>query len=179
MAVPMANGPPFATLNHVAADLGIPNESEPLRVGIRCHTHLPSVREISPRAATPFQPCDRGDIGRTDTAYMSDRPDFTARDLHLVPVELSHDEAIEPLVVGAAVVAQEPERLLLADEEAAHAVGAVMDAGGVAAERDVGGQLVGLISEGESGAPPELPRGAICRGLHRVRQNVIHIEESF
>ena len=35
MAVPMANGPPFATLNHVAADLGIPNESEPLRVGIR------------------------------------------------------------------------------------------------------------------------------------------------
>jgi len=27
----MANGPPFATLNHVAADLGIPNESEPLR----------------------------------------------------------------------------------------------------------------------------------------------------
>jgi hypothetical protein len=31
----MANGPPFATLNHVAADLGIPNESEPLRVGIR------------------------------------------------------------------------------------------------------------------------------------------------
>jgi hypothetical protein len=30
----MANGPPFATLNHVAADLGIPNESEPLRVGI-------------------------------------------------------------------------------------------------------------------------------------------------
>src|SRR6516165_3164621 len=34
MAVPMANGPPFATLNHVAADLGIPNESEPLRVGI-------------------------------------------------------------------------------------------------------------------------------------------------
>src|SRR5215471_3791817 len=36
MAVPMANGPPFATLNHVAADLGIPNESEPLRVGISC-----------------------------------------------------------------------------------------------------------------------------------------------
>ena len=35
MAVPMANGPPFATLNHVAADLGIPNESEPLRVGIK------------------------------------------------------------------------------------------------------------------------------------------------
>jgi len=43
MAVPMANGPPFATLNHVAADLGIPNESEPLRVGIN---HASSVKSI-------------------------------------------------------------------------------------------------------------------------------------
>src|SRR5215469_7589954 len=40
MAVPMANDPPFATLNHVAADLGIPNESEPLRVGISFHGFL-------------------------------------------------------------------------------------------------------------------------------------------
>src|SRR6516162_4290209 len=40
MAVPMANGPPFATLNHVAADLGIPNESEPLRVGISAFTRV-------------------------------------------------------------------------------------------------------------------------------------------
>src|SRR6266446_420881 len=35
MAVPMANDPPFATLNHFAADLGIPSESDLLRVGIR------------------------------------------------------------------------------------------------------------------------------------------------
>ena len=34
MAVPMANDPPFATLNHFAADLGIPNESDLLRIGI-------------------------------------------------------------------------------------------------------------------------------------------------
>ena len=33
MAVPMANGPPFATLNHFAADLGIPSESESPRIG--------------------------------------------------------------------------------------------------------------------------------------------------
>src|SRR4029450_12251603 len=34
MAVPMANDPPFATLNHFAADLGIPSESDLLRIGI-------------------------------------------------------------------------------------------------------------------------------------------------
>src|SRR5262245_22260145 len=63
--------------------------------------------------------------------------DLAVRDPHPVPVELSHDEAVEALVVGAAVVAQEPERLLLADEEAAHAVGAVVDARGVAAHTAV------------------------------------------
>jgi hypothetical protein len=30
----MANDPPFATLNHFAADLGIPSESDFLRLGI-------------------------------------------------------------------------------------------------------------------------------------------------
>jgi hypothetical protein len=34
IAVPMANDPPFATLNHVAGDLGIPSESALLRIGI-------------------------------------------------------------------------------------------------------------------------------------------------
>src|SRR5262245_1151129 len=34
MAVPMANDPPFATLNHCAADLEIPSESVSMRVGI-------------------------------------------------------------------------------------------------------------------------------------------------
>src|SRR6185503_14728896 len=34
IAVPMANDPPFATLNHVAGDLGIPSESALLRFGI-------------------------------------------------------------------------------------------------------------------------------------------------
>src|SRR6266481_933156 len=38
MAVPMANDPPFATLNHFAADLGIPSESDLLRIGINHQT---------------------------------------------------------------------------------------------------------------------------------------------
>src|SRR5262245_15334207 len=42
--------------------------------------------------------------------WHSERPDLAARDLHLVPVELSHDEAVEALVVGAAIIAQETER---------------------------------------------------------------------
>jgi hypothetical protein len=32
----MANDPPFAALNHVAGDLGIPGESALLRIGISC-----------------------------------------------------------------------------------------------------------------------------------------------
>src|SRR5271170_2696298 len=34
MARPMANDPPFATLNHFTDDLGIPSESVSLRIGI-------------------------------------------------------------------------------------------------------------------------------------------------
>src|SRR6266536_2474696 len=34
MARPMANDPPFATLDHVTGDLGIPSESDFPRVGI-------------------------------------------------------------------------------------------------------------------------------------------------
>ena len=96
--------------------------------------------------------------------------DLSARDLHPVPVELSHNEAIQALVVGAAVVPQEPQRLLLADEEPANAVGAVVHAGGVAAERDVGGELVDLVAEGETSAAPGLQRRAVRRGLDRMRQ---------
>src|SRR4029450_3303401 len=44
MAVPMANDPPFATLNHFAADLGIPSESDLLRIGITGVANEPSAR---------------------------------------------------------------------------------------------------------------------------------------
>ena len=74
------------------------------------------------------------------------------------------------LVESAAMVAQEPERLLLADEKAADAVGAVVDAGGVAAQRDVAGELVDLVAEGETGAAPRVQRRAVRRGLDRMRQ---------
>ena len=47
---------------------------------------------------------------------------------------------------------------MLADEEAADTVGAVMDPGGVAAERDIVGQLVDLVAEGETGGPPGVQR---------------------
>src|SRR5215831_20343795 len=43
MAVPMANDPPFATLNHFAADLGIPSESDLLRIGISLFIQLDCV----------------------------------------------------------------------------------------------------------------------------------------
>src|SRR5262249_52434331 len=103
-------------------------------------------------------PCTRRSVKRVRDCDLqlliwqqshSERLGLAARDLHLLPVELSHDEAVEALVVGAAMVAQEPERLLLADEEAAHAVGAAVHGGGVAAERDVGGELVDLVAEGD------------------------------
>jgi hypothetical protein len=99
-------------------------------------------------------PCAHGAASSVWQQSHSERPDLAARDLHLLAVELSHDEAVEALVVGAAIVAQEPERLLLANEEAADAVGAVVDAGGVAAQRDVAGELVDLVAEGETGAAP-------------------------
>jgi len=44
MARPMANDPPFATLNHFTGDLGIPSESDSLRIGIR--GHVPKKGEI-------------------------------------------------------------------------------------------------------------------------------------
>src|SRR4029453_17631247 len=60
MAVPMANDPPFATLNHFAADLGIPSESDLLRIGLRhlaedalhilCVRTLPSLPVPNPSA---------------------------------------------------------------------------------------------------------------------------------
>src|SRR5215469_7715872 len=64
------------------------------------------------------------------------RTDLTASDSHPLPAELPYDEAVETLVVGAAIIPQEPERLLLADEQAAQTVGAVMDASSIAAKRD-------------------------------------------
>jgi hypothetical protein len=54
-----------------------------------------------------------------------------------------------------------------------------MDPSGIAAERDVAGQFVDLVAEGEISAAPRFQRRAVCPGLDRVRQDVIRIEEGF
>src|SRR4249920_2966640 len=59
IAVPMANDPPFATLNHVAGDLGIPSESALLRIGISRTLLLKSIRsapEVNNSSGTPKKP---------------------------------------------------------------------------------------------------------------------------
>src|SRR5262249_39138637 len=73
----------------------------------------------------------------------------------------------------------EPERLLLPNEEAMDAVRAVMHAGGAAAKRDVVGQLVDLVAEGEIGALPGVQRRAAWSGLAGVREHVTAVREGF
>src|SRR5215831_18821829 len=60
MAVPMANDPPFATLNHFAADLGIPSESDLLRIGIsRCTSaHVISSMRLHTKSSGTFSEAD-------------------------------------------------------------------------------------------------------------------------
>jgi hypothetical protein len=63
----MANDPPFATLNHFAADLGIPSESDLLRIGITpiqgvttgtvcCEGNLAALPKIEAPALSPLRP---------------------------------------------------------------------------------------------------------------------------
>jgi hypothetical protein len=59
----MANDPPFATLNHVAGDLGIPSESALLRFGIMC---LKLLHDYSKRAS------DRSLIGAQLSHFGND-----------------------------------------------------------------------------------------------------------
>ena len=82
--------------------------------------------------------------------------DFAIDNLYLIPVEFFHNEAIEPLIVGAAIVSQEPESLLLANEKAADAVGTVMNAGGIAAKSNVAGQFLDLVTQSEVSTVPPL-----------------------
>jgi hypothetical protein len=75
------------------------------------------------------------------------------------------------LVVSAAIVSEEPERLLLPNEEAMDTVRAVMQAGGVAAKRDVVGKLFNFVAEGD-GALPGVQRRTVWSSLDVVRQDV-------
>src|SRR6202035_5348144 len=76
IAVPMANDPPFATLNHVAGDLGIPSESALLRIGItsgspagahcgRIRSRRRGATTPAPFAASPPWSGDRASYGRS------------------------------------------------------------------------------------------------------------------
>jgi hypothetical protein len=68
----MANDPPFATLNHFAADLGIPSESDLLRIGIssylqnsqkyRCNTQQTAGVSIFHTSPTGFKGTDGFEI---------------------------------------------------------------------------------------------------------------------
>jgi hypothetical protein len=95
------------------------------------------------------------------------------------PLNVLYKETVEVLVVSAAIVSEEPERLLLPNEEAMDTVRAVMHAGGVAAKRDVVGKLVDLVAEGEIGALPGGQRRTVWSGLDGVRQDVIRVKEGF
>jgi hypothetical protein len=53
MAHPMANDPPFATLNHFTGDLRIPSESEFLKIGI-------SYKNVSQLSAVVFAGSEHG-----------------------------------------------------------------------------------------------------------------------
>jgi hypothetical protein len=81
MAVPMANDPPFATLNHFAADLGIPSESDLLRIGIRLQRRMRLARKAviaeirdKGRKVSSIAPSE---LQRMIEAYLQDHPEDT------------------------------------------------------------------------------------------------------
>ena len=53
---PMANDPPFATLNHFTGDLGIPSESDSLRIGIKDTTPVTRCRGVAMTAVGQTRP---------------------------------------------------------------------------------------------------------------------------
>src|SRR5262252_3798017 len=80
--------------------------------------------------------------------WLLKRPDFSGHDFYLFAAERPYDKAVEAFVVRAAVVAQKPDCLLLANKETVDAIGAVVHAGGVATESNVAGELIDLVPKG-------------------------------
>jgi len=121
----LSYGVSFPDLHYRAADCvdkiikGVRPEDLPVQLPTKFEPDQRIFPE-SHRGACPLH--DRSSNESTFHLPLSQRPDLTVQNLHPIPVELSHDEAIEALVVGAAIVPQQPERLLLADEQAADAV---------------------------------------------------------
>jgi len=68
---------------------------------------------------------------------------------------------------------------LLANNETADTVGAVVNAGGITTECDITGELVDLVPKCKAGTAPGLKRQPICRSLNRTRHDVVAVEEGF
>ncbi len=82
------------------------------------------------------------------------RQHLAVRDPDLLAVELGEGEPREVLIVGLAVVSQDPDGLGLPDLKTG-AVRAVMDARGAASDADVAGQLV---TRSNTWAPPKVTK---------------------
>src|SRR5262249_46304474 len=80
--------------------------------------------------------------------WLLERPDLSDHDFYLFATEFPYDKAVETFVVRAAVVAQKPDSLLLANHETVDTVGAVVHAGGVATESNVTGELIDFVPKG-------------------------------
>ena len=97
--------------------------------------------------------------------------------LDLPSVEASQDETRETLVVGATVIAEDPDRLPLPDEQALGAVGSKMHPRRIAPQRDVAGQLGDLAPERERVPIPRFPARAVGGRLNGFRDGEILVEE--
>src|SRR5215831_20005086 len=77
--------------------------------------------------------------------WLLERPDLSGHDFYPFAAERPYDKAVEAFVVRAAVVAQKPDCLLLANPETVDAVGAVVHASGVATKSNVAGELIDFV----------------------------------
>jgi serine/threonine protein kinase len=107
----------------------------------------------------------------------SRRRRLAVRDPDLAPVEPRQNEAVEALVVDAAVVAQHADRLLFPDEQALDAVGTEMHPRRVAPQDDVAGELVDLAAEGQLLPAPRLQGRAVGFRLDGLREDELLVEE--
>src|SRR5215471_16621651 len=96
----------------------------------------------------PRCPEINGTCRASSSSTLLERPGLSGRDFYLLAAELPYDKAVEAFIVRAAVVAQKPDCLLLANKETVDAIGAVVHAGGVATKSNVAGELIDFVPKG-------------------------------
>src|SRR5215470_15396346 len=106
------------------------------------------MRKCNARAHVRINPRADYRLNSKMLPWLLERPDLSGHDFYLFAAEFPYDKAVEAFVVRAAVVAQKPDCLLLANRETVDAVGAVVHAGGVATESDVAGELIDFVPKG-------------------------------